>query len=158
VKPLTTFISANRFNHRSRTYFAFSSKPRLDWFIDAMRYFAASGVALAVDFGSYIALIRLFGYGYLTAATAGFTLGLATIYLLSIGFVFSARRVTSPVAEFILFAGIGVCGLLLNSVILYIAVEIFHCGHEVSKMISAACVFCFNFGLRKSLLFSKKVN
>jgi putative flippase GtrA len=156
MKLITISTNASRLDHRRQARYA--SWLKLDWVNDAMRYFAASGVALAVDFAFYILLIRIAGIDYLIGATCGFTLGLITIYLLSIKFVFGKRRVTNTFTEFIVFAGIGVCGLLINNFILYIAIDIFYFGYEISKMMSAVCVFCFNFVLRKMVLFNKKAD
>jgi len=122
---------------------------------EGARYFAASALALAVDFGTYSGLIRLAGVGYLVAAPVGFTLGLATIYALSVRWVFRARRLQDARAEFALFALIGLAGLALNQGILYACVELLALSYEPAKIVSAGLVFCFNFACRKLLLFTR---
>lgn len=122
---------------------------------EGVRYFAASALALAIDFGIYVGLIRVAGVHYLIAAPLGFALGLATIYLLSIRWVFKERRLVDRRAEFALFALIGLAGMALNQGILFAAVQWLAASFEVAKIISAGMVFCFNFASRKLLLFTR---
>jgi len=122
---------------------------------EGLRYVAAAAVALAVDFGTYVALIRLASVHYLVAAPIGFTLGLVTIYVLSVRWVFTVRRFADARAEFAIFALIGVAGLGLNQAVIYAGVELLSFSPELAKILSAGTVFCFNFGLRKLLLFTR---
>jgi putative flippase GtrA len=122
---------------------------------EGARYFAASALALAVDFGTYSGLIRLAGVDYLVAAPIGFALGLATVYALSVRWVFGQRRLKDARAEFALFALIGLAGMALNQGILYVGVDLFALAPEPAKIVSAGAVFCFNFVSRKLLLFTR---
>jgi putative flippase GtrA len=123
---------------------------------EGARYTAAAAAALAVDFGAYAGLIRIGDVPYLLAAPAGFVLGLATIYFLSVRWVFGARRFGDARVEFAIFAAIGLAGLALNQLVLYAAVEGARLSYEAAKIVSAGIVFCFNFGLRKLLLFTRR--
>ncbi len=118
------------------------------------RYFAASCLALGADALLYTVLIRLAGVHYMAAAPAGFLLGLALHYVLSTRWVFSARSVTNARVEFIVFSLIGIGGLLLNQVVIYIGVEWLHLAPELAKVASAGASYVFNYGARKALLFS----
>lgn len=120
-----------------------------------LRYVAAGLVALAVDFGTYVALIRLGDVNYLIAAPAGFALGLATIYLFSIRWIFTHRRVADPRVEFGIFALIGLGGMALNQLVVYLGVEWAGLSPELAKVVSAGLCFCFNFGARKAFLFTR---
>ena len=122
---------------------------------ESARYFGASAVALAVDFGVYSGLIRLAGVDYLVAAPIGFLLGLAMIYFLSVRWVFRQRRLASARTEFALFATIGIAGMGLNQLILYVGVGLLGLLPEFAKLVSAGAVFCFNFASRKLLLFTR---
>lgn len=121
-----------------------------------LRYVAAGLVALGVDFGAYLGLIRLAGVHYLVAAPLGFAFGLATIYFLSVRWVFRYRRLADRRAEFALFAVIGLAGMALNQGIIYAVVQWMPGSYEIAKLVSAGTVFCFNFALRKLFLFSRK--
>jgi putative flippase GtrA len=122
---------------------------------EGTRYFTASAAALAVDFGLYAALVRLASVDYLIAAPVGFALGLATIYLLSVRWVFGARRLADARLEFAVFASIGLAGMALNQLVIYVGVEAWSLSYELAKLASAGVVFCFNFALRKLLLFTR---
>ena len=122
---------------------------------EGIRYFAASALALAIDFGTYVGLIRLADLHYLLAGPVGFSLGLATIYLLSTRWVFRERRLTDRRAEFTLFALVGFAGMALNQLVLFAAVQWLGASFEVAKIISAGMVFSFNFATRKLLLFTR---
>lgn len=120
-----------------------------------LRYVAAGLVALAVDFGTYVALIRLADVNYLVAAPAGFALGLATIYVFSVRWIFAHRRISDRRVEFGLFALIGMGGMALNQLVIWGSVEWLALSYEAAKIVSAAVVFCFNFGARKMVLFTR---
>ena len=122
---------------------------------ESARYFGASALALAVDFGTFIGLHRLAGLDYRIAAPIGFSLGLGVIYALSIRWVFSQRRLKDARAEFVLFAALGLAGLALNQAIITIGMEFLDLADWLSKIASAGIVFCFNFGSRKLLLFTR---
>ena len=57
--------------------------------------------------------------------------------------------------EFVIFVGIGVVGLLLNELVIYLGVERYSLSYELAKLASAAMVFGFNFSARKLLLFTR---
>lgn len=122
---------------------------------ETLRYLAASAIALAVDFGAYVSLIRLADVHYLVAAPAGFALGLATIYALSVRWVFGERRLEDARIEFAIFASIGIAGMALNQLVIYVGVDWLALSYEIAKVASAALVFCFNFVCRKLLLFTR---
>lgn len=122
---------------------------------EGVRYFAASALALAIDFGTYSGLIRLAGVDYLVAAPIGFALGLVTIYTLSIRWVFRQRRLKDARAEFTLFAMLGLAGMALNQLIVFSGVQWLALSYELAKVLSAGAVFCFNFVSRKLLLFTR---
>jgi putative flippase GtrA len=126
-----------------------------DMLQEAPRYLVASALALAVDAGLYIALIRVANVHYLAAAPMGYALGILAIYLLSTRWVFSNRRLTSVRSEFLIFTLIGFVGLLLNQLVIYVCVESLSTSFELAKLASAAIVFGVNFGGRKLVLFTR---
>jgi putative flippase GtrA len=122
---------------------------------EGMRYFGASALALGVDLATYSGLIYLAGVHYLLAAPAGFALGLALIYLLSVRWVFAERRLADARLEFTLFLLIGLAGMAINELVIYIGVDRLALGPVPAKLLSAGLVFCFNFASRKFLLFTR---
>ncbi|MCC0003189.1 MAG: GtrA family protein [Methylobacteriaceae bacterium] len=123
---------------------------------DAIGYGAASVVALAVDWGMLVALVRLAGAHYLVASGVAFMTGLAVAYALSTAFVFKGRAKYGAGVEFVGFLVTGLLGLALNQALLYVFVGKFGAPVEFAKAPTAGFVFSFNFLTRRLLLFSAK--
>ncbi len=120
-----------------------------------IRYGLVSVVALAVDFGLMVLLVEAFSVNYIGAATLSFTAGLIVNYTLSRLWVFNESRYNSKASEFIAFSLIGIAGLLMNNVIIWVSVEQVGIHYATSKMIATGIVFFWNFGLRKIIVFKQ---
>ncbi len=90
---------------------------------------------------------------YLPAAGIGFLVGLIFTYFASTRWVFNSRPQLGESTQFLIFSAVGLAGLILNDVVLWVAVDFFQLSLEFSKIISAGLVFFSNFILRKILLF-----
>lgn len=121
--------------------------------IEFSKYFVASGIALAVDFGLYGTLIYTFHVPYLIAAAIGFLAGLICVYFLSVRLVFTVRRVNHEGVEFAIFSAIGMFGLLQTEAFLLLFVDYMQMNVLIAKVITAGTVFCSNYVFRKILLF-----
>jgi putative flippase GtrA len=119
---------------------------------DLFGYGLCSALALALDWSLLILLVNA-GVHYLVAAAFSFLAGMVVAYAGSILFVFRARRARRVTAEIAGFFAIGLAGLALNQVLLFLFVHF--CGLEVAlaKAPTAGCVFLFNFLSRRALLF-----
>ena len=87
------------------------------------------------------------------AGALSYGAGLALIYALSIHWVFKERTVSDPRGEFVLFAALGLVGLVLNSATLSVATAL-GLALPLAKGLSAGIGFTANFISRKVLLFS----
>lgn len=123
--------------------------------LEFVRYFVASAGALAVDVGLYRFALSL-GWRYQFAALLGFCAGALVAYLASVRWVFRARAVRNAGLEFGLFVAVGVAGLLLTELFLWLAIGQLGWPPLPSKLGTSAVVFAFNFALRKTLLFSAR--
>lgn len=118
-------------------------------FKDICRYGFVSIFALAADVGLLYLLVEHVRMSHIAAATISFTAGLAVNYLLARIFVFKKSRL--PVRqEFTLYALIGVIGLGLNDLIIYLLVGL-QVWYMYAKVVSVAIVFFFNFFGRRRL-------
>lgn len=124
--------------------------------LEGLKYFGASAVALAIDWGLLSLMTRGFGVSTLVAATISFLCGVAVVYLLSVRFVFRAHSVRDRKFEFAVFLLIGIAGLGLNDGLLWLAQHGFGIAPDIAKGPVAGATFLFNFGLRKALLFSRR--
>jgi putative flippase GtrA len=120
--------------------------------VQFIRYGFVAVVALIFDFGTYALLVRAADMYPVLAATIGFTLGLFVNYLLSISWVFKDRTRSKRV-EFTTFFVIGLIGLGLTDIIIWVLAVEMHGDELIAKLVAAAIVFFWNFGARKILLF-----
>lgn len=116
------------------------------------RYFVASAVALGADTALYALGLRLH-LGYPLAAVLGFLGGLAVAYLISVRWAFRTRHLGNARIEFVVFAAIGVVGLLLTESLLWLQIDVLAFGPMPAKLAASCGVFLFNFGARKFILF-----
>jgi putative flippase GtrA len=123
-------------------------------FLQLFRYGFVGGTAFVIDFGLLWALTEFLHLHYIFAATFSFIAGLTTNYFLSKMWVFNQTKVKSRTVEFLVFAFIGVIGLLFNDLIMYLATEKMAQHYLVSKIISTVIVFLWNFLARKFILFN----
>ena len=124
---------------------------------DLVRYFAASLLALAVDLATLSACLRLLGLGLAWSATIGFVAGAVVAYLASIRWVFRARSFAdAPLLEFLAFVAIGIAGLGVTQLVLWLGVTRMGLLPELVKLGAAGATFAFNYLARKSLLFAAR--
>jgi len=121
--------------------------------IQMFRYAVVALVAFFVDFTSLYLLTAHAGLYYLFSAAIAFILGLATNFLLSVRWVFVTRTVENKSLEFFIFGTIGLVGLGLTELLMWLLTEHVGLYYLVSKMISTIIVFFWNFLVRKFLLF-----
>ncbi|NTW29917.1 MAG: GtrA family protein [Candidatus Moranbacteria bacterium] len=123
--------------------------------VQLFRYLFVGGFSTVVDMGAFYAVQGFFGAHYLVAQTIGFLLGVTANYLLSIVWVF--RMTGDRKKEVALFLLIGIGGLLLSYLLLFLFIEVAHITafrNMVAKAVTVAIVLGWNFGMRKKFVFS----
>ena len=124
--------------------------------IQVFRYGIAGLTAAAVDTGMLALLTELFGERLLLLWTAiAFALGLATTYILSIKWVFS-NRTMNQAAELTIFIIIGLVGLGLTELLVWVFAIKLDWHYLLAKITAATTVFIWNFTAKKLLLFRNK--
>ncbi len=129
--------------------------PTVNVYLQLFRYGFVGGIAFVVDYGTLFVLTHYLAVPYLVSAAIAFILGLTTNYVFSISWVFRKNCTMERWQEFLFFAVIGVVGLILNELIMYVSTELLQIHYMFSKLISTAIVFFWNFLARKFLLFNK---
>lgn len=120
---------------------------------EMIRYGLVSVIALVVDYGTLFLCYEVFGWHYLTAATLAFALGIIANFICSRIWVFDKSKHHTWV-EVAIFLAVGVTGLGLNNLIMFLAHDKFGVPVMVSKLISTAIVFFWNFLLRRFLIYT----
>lgn len=117
------------------------------------RYIFVGGLAFVVDIGTLFLLTSKAEVHYLVSAALAFLLGLMANYILSRGWVFPRRALQNATLEFAVFGAIGVVGLGLNELGMWLLSSFLGLYYLYSKLITTAVVFFWNFGARKMSLF-----
>ncbi|MFC4925781.1 GtrA family protein [Delftia deserti] len=118
------------------------------------RYFLVALVALLIDTGTLSFLIRWMEIPLTTSAALAFFAGTVANYLMSVKLVFKDRQFENQkFREFLLFATIGIVGLLITQAILEIGYLQLKANLEIVKIVAAGATFIFNFLVRKIFLF-----
>lgn len=132
---------------------AHSARSLASFLADLWRYGLCSALALALDWGLLVGLVRA-GVDYLPAAAMSFFAGMVLAYIGSVIFVYRGRRAYPVLAEAIGFFAIGFAGLLVNLLLLFALVKFLGLGVGLAKAPTAIGVFLFNFLMRRTLLFA----
>ncbi|MDD4969122.1 MAG: GtrA family protein [Paludibacter sp.] len=127
-------------------------------FLQLFRYTFVGGLAFLVDFGLLIMLTEYFHIYYLLSAGIAFVFGLIVNYYLSINWVFNSRVVENKLFEFLVFTLIGIVGLGLNELFLWLLTDKLLFYYIFSKAITTFIVYFWNFFARKLLLFNQHKN
>ena len=127
-----------------------------DFFVQLFRYVFVGGLAFLVDYGLLFALTEYVGLHYLLSATCSFLAGLIVNYLISITWIFNQSKLKNKWMEFTIFGLIGVVGLGLNNLFLYLLTDKLGVHYMISKIVVAAIVMLWNFIARKVILFKNK--
>lgn len=88
---------------------------------------------------------------YIIATTGGFIVGLVIQYILSDKFVFGTSKLDSKTGEISAFAGIGVIGLIILNICMWLFISVIGLNYIVAKIIATIFVYIWNFLARKSL-------
>ena len=124
--------------------------------IQLLRYAISGFTATIVDFALLATLTEVFGEHLLLVWTAiAFVCGLLVSYLLSINWVFDSRRLSSRTAEVSVYILIGVVGLLLTEILMWLLANKIGIHYLISKVIASTIVFLWNFCAKKFILFHK---
>ena len=93
----------------------------------------------------------LFGIYYLAANCISVLAGITTSFLLNRNINFKVKDHYKR--RFVVFLCVGLCGLVLSNVILYLGIDKMHCDETIVKLASIVLVVGFQFLLNKFVTF-----
>ena len=113
-----------------------------------LKFGVVGGTAFLIDYGIFTILSQLLNIHYLIASIISFSISVIYNYILSIKWVFDvSKKQTSK--EFIIFIILSVIGLGLNSLIMYVSVDLMKIHEMISKIVATVIVMVYNFITRK---------
>ncbi len=104
-----------------------------------------------LDFSIYTVLVRLLGIHYVAANCFSVLCGISTSFVLNRNYNFKVKDKTKQ--RFTIFLTVGLCGMLLSNMILWLCIEELHFKEIISKLLSIVLVVFFQFLLNKYLTF-----
>ena len=119
--------------------------------IQFFRYLFVGGFAAVVNIGTLYLFTDIFHIYYLISNILSFTLGLLTNYILSKKLIFTLEKEINKMFEFLTYAIIGVIGLGLDTLFMWIGTTLIGIYYMITKIISTGLVFIWNFAARKVL-------
>lgn len=119
-----------------------------------VKYLFAGGMGFVLDYGILVLMYEVAGVHYLLSSAVAFTAGLIFVYICSNRWVFTQRRMQHRQwLEFVIFAVIGLIGLGLTVLFMWIQVDCLGIYPLVAKLITTGLVLMWNFGARKIILY-----
>lgn len=134
------------------TFKAFIKANPDNTYIQFLRYIVVGGISFVADAGTLWILEHWLDY--LIAAAVAFIVGLIVNFVLSKLFVFQSKK-NNSVLEFAVYAVIGVVGLGLTELLMYVFTDKMGLYFIISKIITAAIVLVWNFVARKVILYRR---
>lgn len=124
--------------------------------VQFIRYGMVVVIAAPIDLGGYVYLKSSLHVHYILAATISFTTSLLVNYLLSIAWVWTNHTGRQRHKDAVMFGIIGVVGLLLTDLIVFVFTDYVGFNYVVSKLVAFSIVFFWNFGARRVLFHNPK--
>ena len=124
-------------------------------FHDLILYGIIGSLSSGLDFCVYTFLDRVVGINYLFANCVSVIIGITTSFTLNRKYNFKVTDRTFR--RFAIFFTVGICGMLLSNLILYICIDRLQMDSIVSKLLSIVFVVFIQFLINKFITF-KKIN
>ena len=137
-------------NNTKGLFYKYFIAPTENSLLQFIRYGFVGGIAAVVNIGMLYILTNILK-NYIIANILSFTMGLIVNYVLSKKFVFSKEVEVSKLKEFLIYAVIGVVGLIFDTLLLWLFTDKIGIYYMVSKILSTIIVFVWNFVARKIL-------
>ena len=109
-----------------------------------------------LDFLIYTLLVQLVGLQYLVANCISVVAGISTSFYLNRNYNFKVKDHTKR--RFSIFLTVGLCGLVMSNLILYLCIDNMGMDKLISKLLSIVLVVFFQFLVNKYLTFKPTNN
>ena len=116
-----------------------------------LRYLLVGGASFLLDWG-VLSLGMVLGWHYQLATACGFVTGLVCCFVLSVRYVWRGTRATG-LHSFLMFGLIGLGGMLLTALLMWLGVTQLALRPELAKPFIAGAVLIWDFLLRRTWVF-----
>lgn len=134
-----------------------------------LKFMIVGGISFVVDFTVYGIMCNMFGIHYIISGVAGFFVSVVLNYMLSMKFVFVSQGNMSRDKEFVIFVILSLIGMVLNSLILFICIDMIYMHwlwlnrlidieimNLIAKIVATGIVMVYNFVTRKIFMEKNK--
>lgn len=109
-----------------------------------------------LDFLLYTLFVSVFGWHYILSNCISVLAGITTSFTLNRNFNFKVKDKTKK--RFAIFLTVGLCGMMLSNLILYVCISMMSLNKIVSKLLSIVLVVFFQFLVNKYVTFKPSEN
>lgn len=109
-----------------------------------------------LDFAIYTLLVQVVGLQYIFANCISVLGGISTSFVLNRNYNFQVKDNTKR--RFAIFLTVGLCGLMLSNLILYVCIDVLDLNKIISKLLSIVLVVFFQFLVNKYFTFKPSKN
>lgn len=128
--------------------------PTTNAFLQFFRYIFVGGIATVADWGVLFLLTEYAHINHLISAVFAFVAGLAVNFILSKMLVFKMNEVrTNAWMEFVGYAVIGLVGLGITEMIMYLLTDCMNLHYMLSKAVATVIVLIWNYTARKKIIY-----
>lgn len=122
--------------------------------VQIIKFVIVGGIATIIDYIIFFLLHDLLKVPTLPSNITSFSVSVIYNYIASVKWVFDVKE-DDPKKQFIVFIVLSIIGLLINTAIVYVTIDILKWWSMICKVIATAIVMVFNFITRKVFLEKK---
>jgi len=104
-----------------------------------------------LDFLLYSLFVEIFGWHYILSNCISVLAGISTSFILNRSYNFKVKDKART--RFAIFLTVGLCGMLVSNLILYLCIDVMDLNKIISKILSIVLVVAFQFVLNKYITF-----
>jgi len=120
-----------------------------------LKYVVVGGLAALINFGLLLLFTEVFGIYYLISTTLSNFLALLFNFFVANIFVFNGSVIKNKFIEMVCVFAIGLFGVALNSLLMFIFTDGFKIEYYFSQIICTGLVLIWNFAGRKLFIYKK---
>ena len=119
-----------------------------------IRYLFGGGLATAINIGALFVGVHTFHLYYLTATIIAFSLAVIASFLIQKFFTFKHYATEGVHMQFFIFVVFALLMLGLNTLLMYIAVDMIHLWYILAQIIISAIIACVNYTFFRKVVFT----